>query len=123
MTSYRITRYDASTVECRVFVDDEIPRELQHIIAHSPTGFNCGYRGSGPADLALSILAHHLGEDPTMVHEAWRNKIGNEFRSLKLHQRFKEDIVANIFLEDGESYNLTDEQVGLWLNEGLYSVA
>jgi hypothetical protein len=26
------------------------------VIEHSPTGFECGYGGSGPADLALNIL-------------------------------------------------------------------
>jgi hypothetical protein len=30
---------------------------------HSPTGFSWGYGGSGPADLARSILIHALGED------------------------------------------------------------
>jgi len=31
-------------------------RPLKHIVRHSPTGFNWGYAGSGPADTALSIL-------------------------------------------------------------------
>src|SRR5512135_81505 len=30
--------------------------ELRHLVKHSPTGFSWGYGGSGPADLALSIL-------------------------------------------------------------------
>jgi hypothetical protein len=30
---------------------------LRHIVRHSRTGFEYGYGGSGPADLALSILA------------------------------------------------------------------
>ena len=30
---------------------------------HSPTGFEWGYGGSGPAQLALAILADHLGND------------------------------------------------------------
>ena len=29
---------------------------------HSPTGFSWGYGGSGPAQLALAILAHYLRE-------------------------------------------------------------
>jgi len=28
----------------------------QEIVCHSPTGFEWGYGGSGPADLALNIL-------------------------------------------------------------------
>ena len=31
---------------------------------HSPTGFEWGYCGSGPAQLALALLADHLGEPP-----------------------------------------------------------
>jgi hypothetical protein len=30
---------------------------------HSPTGLEWGYGGSGPAHLALAILADHLGDD------------------------------------------------------------
>lgn len=29
---------------------------LRHVVKHSPDGFQWGYGGSGPADLALSIL-------------------------------------------------------------------
>ena len=28
---------------------------LPHLVRHSPTGFEWGYRGSGPADLALAL--------------------------------------------------------------------
>jgi len=41
---------------------------------HSPTGFEWGYAGSGPAQLALAILADALGSDRLAV---------------KLHQKFK----------------------------------
>lgn len=30
---------------------------LPHVVRHSPDGFEIGYGGSGPADLALSILS------------------------------------------------------------------
>ena len=30
---------------------------------HSPTGFEWGYAGSGPAQLALALLADHLADD------------------------------------------------------------
>ena len=35
-------------------------KPLKHIVRHSPDGFNWGYGGSGPADLALSILTDYL---------------------------------------------------------------
>ena len=34
---------------------------MPHIERHSPDGFNWGYGGSGPADLALSILTDFVG--------------------------------------------------------------
>lgn len=36
-------------------------KPLPHVIRHSPTGYEWGYGGSGPADLALSILADVIG--------------------------------------------------------------
>jgi hypothetical protein len=47
-----------------VFVKDTetgAVRPLRHVVRHSPTGMEWGYGGSGPADLALSILADALG--------------------------------------------------------------
>ena len=38
--------------------DVTIREPLPHIERHSPTGFEFGYGGSGPADLAYSILTH-----------------------------------------------------------------
>lgn len=39
---------------------------------HSPTGFEWGYCGSGPAQLALAILADHLADDEqALVFYQW----------------------------------------------------
>jgi len=48
---------------------------------HSPSGFEWGYSGSGPAQLALAILADHLGDDQEAV---------------RLHDDFKRAVVANL---------------------------
>jgi len=40
---------------------------LKHRVYHSPTGFEWGYLGSGPSDLARSILWDHLGKEPPRV--------------------------------------------------------
>lgn len=48
---------------------------------HSPTGFEWGYGGSGPAQLALAILADCLEDDE---------------RALDLHQGFKSYVVARL---------------------------
>lgn len=50
------------TVRLRA-VDGDKTREVRQVIFHSPTGMEFGFHGSGPADLALTILADHLGED------------------------------------------------------------
>src|SRR6516162_11027293 len=57
---------------------------------HSPTGFEWGYGGSGPAQLALALLADALGDDA---------------RAVRLHQRFKWEIVAR--LERDEEWELS----------------
>lgn len=57
----------------------------QRWVVHSPTGFEWGYGGSGPADLALNVLG--LFVPPP---EAWR-----------LHQRFKWAVIARIPREGG----------------------
>ena len=48
---------------------------------HSPTGFEWGYGGSGPAQLALAILADVLDDDA---------------RALGLHQAFKWRVIAGL---------------------------
>ena len=48
---------------------------------HSPTGVAWGYEGSGPAQLALAILADALGDDE---------------RAVRLHQDFKRRVIAKL---------------------------
>ena len=43
-------------------VDGRLLGPLNHIVRHSPTGMTWGYAGSGPADLARSLLVDALGE-------------------------------------------------------------
>ena len=60
---------------------------------HSPTGFEWGYGGSGPAQLALAVLADHLGVDTEAV---------------SLHQAFKSAVVARL---PGKGWTLTTEEI------------
>ena len=41
--------------------DGQLLGELRHVMRHSPTGMSWGYGGSGPADLARSLLVDALG--------------------------------------------------------------
>jgi len=63
---------------------------------HSPTGFEWGYAGSGPAQLALAILADALGDDE---------------RAQRLHQKFKGKFVQNW---DKDSWAMPAANVRMW---------
>jgi hypothetical protein len=60
---------------------------------HSPTGFEWGYCGSGPAQLALAILADHLGDDE---------------QAFNLYQRFKWAVIAEL---PRKRWTLTSENI------------
>lgn len=79
---------------------------LLHRELHSPTGFQWGYGGSGPADLALSILLDHLGESPTQAQLERGQPV-----AWALHQAFKWDFVAGF----GDEWELTSDRINHWL--------
>jgi hypothetical protein len=58
----------------------------------SPTGFEWTYKGAGPAQLALALLADHLGDDP---------------KALALHDRFMRAVVADL----DNSWELTSDDI------------
>ena len=60
---------------------------------HSPSGFEWGYSGSGPAQLALALLAYHLQDDKEAV---------------VLHQAFKFAVIAKLPRND---WTLTSAQI------------
>ena len=67
------------------------------IVYHSPTGFEWGYCGSGPADLALNILAIFLPDN-------W---------AMRYHQQFKGYIISKIPLLGG---TITAKSITRWIN-------
>ena len=119
---YRIEReQDTGTISMHVGVGGPagIHRHaLRHCNLHSPTGFEVGYPGSGPADTAASILADYFGENPSVVERAWRGH-WQESPSIavKLHQFFKFDVIASIRVEPGKSYTIDESRVTAWLVE------
>ena len=64
-----------------------------NLFNHSPTGFEWGYAGSGPAQLALALLADALADGTTAV---------------ALHQRYKFEVVAEL---PRDGWQLSAEQV------------
>ena len=70
----------------RVWLDGKrlYPSKSQRVWNHSPDGFNWGYEGSGPAQLALAVLLELVPQD----------------RAVELHQEFKRDVIAALVQAD-----------------------
>lgn len=68
---------------------------------HSPDGFEWGYFGSGPAQLALALLCDVLGGD---------DEAG--FLAAKLYQDFKAEKVAAL---QGDRWQMTAGEIRDWI--------
>jgi hypothetical protein len=76
----------------RVLVDGRPLDPRQDLKAISANGFEWTYEGPEPAQLALALLAHHLGDDAS---------------ALRLHQAFMREVVANLANE----WTMTGEEI------------
>ena len=72
-----------------------LPTESQKVYNHSPDGFEWGYEGSGPAQLALALLL-----DATFDPEI----------SVALHQPFKREFVATW----GDTWQISAKEIYEW---------
>lgn len=76
---------------------DDLPvTNVPHLVTHhSPDGFEWGYGGSGPADLALNILEAilTLREYPGDIVPCWRGTC--YAAAWRLHQEFKRQFIEN----------------------------
>lgn len=104
--------------------DGTVRANVAHVVSHSPTGFECGYGGSGPADLALSVMHALLPPVPEAEEAALDALDGRELEAAlddpmrttvragasgqrvsalawQLHQRFKADFIARMPREGG----------------------
>jgi len=68
-----------------------------HYVKHSPTGMSWGYGGSGPADLALSLLMECVGPELTN----------------RYYMDFKWEVVAKL----KDDWKLSDEFIKDWINK------
>lgn len=78
-----------------------LPRESQAIVNHSPDGFSWGYCGSGPAQLALSLLLVFLPQGC----------------ALKLYQEFKGEIIAK--LPGDKDFYLEPDDIREWIKNKI----
>ena len=80
--------------------DGLVMTNVPHLVVHhSPTGFEWGYSGSGPADLALNICEMYL-RGAGSQGEKMKCFRGECFTlAWKLHQPFKRDFIATAPVE------------------------
>lgn len=85
--------------EALVLENDEgrMMTNVPHLVVwHSPDGFNWGYGGSGPADLALNVIEAYL------QRTGYKGLRSDCFRgdcfalTVSLHQAFKWEVIAGI---------------------------
>ena len=79
-------------IDCPVYVVDGNARlrPLPHLVHHSPTGFEWGYSGSGPADLAIAILAD-AAPDLVTAQASRKPPVPTHF-----YQQFKYDVISRL---------------------------
>ena len=91
--------YDRQVVVVKGGVSSDLsPEASQEIINHSPDGFNWGYSGSGPAQLALGLLLDVTGDREIVS---------------RYYQLFKADVVAKF----SESWEITEVSIRRWLSD------
>ncbi|MCL8208643.1 MAG: hypothetical protein K6V97_11310 [Actinomycetia bacterium] len=113
-----VGRRHADGVRVMVYTAGRGERPLVHHVLHSPTGFAWGYVGSGPADLALSMLADALAI-PALPADFFQRATVAELAAAPraalawhLHQDFMREVVAT--LPRGE-WMLTHDAVRRWI--------
>lgn len=110
--TYMITRDPRGEVHCRVGIGESTEfRPIKHVVKHSPGGFNFGYLGSGPADLALSILCDFFQHDPTPAELHSGN-----YPAAPLYQYFKAAFIATI-PEFSKVHILKSDLIRLWMSK------
>lgn len=91
---YRATRMQdgVTVVMTDMFGERPLP-DRRDLYNHSPDGFEWGYGGSGPSQLALAICADALDDDN---------------RAFRVYQDFKREIVA---VADRAGFEISAERV------------
>jgi hypothetical protein len=103
---------------------------LPHVLRHSPAGFNYGYNGNGPRDLALSILTDAMTSPSTSrsdIRRATRREPAPPptFPGVIRHEgadppylRFTEEIIAH--LPARKAWTLRRSDILRWLSTLSY---
>jgi len=95
-----------------LIVEDHVAQPLPHVVWHSPDGFEVGYPGSGPADLALSMVADAVGEKQTR-EQAKHFDPSSCPRAVRAHQEFKQEFIA--LLDRNAAWEIEASKVLAWV--------
>ena len=74
----------------------------QRHVHYAPRGFDWGFGGSGPADLALNVLALFLPLAPEATSVTLRDGSSISEAAWALHQEFKYDLIATLPRSGGD---------------------
>jgi hypothetical protein len=102
-----------------VEVNGRVIGTLPHVVKHSPTGMTWGYAGSGPADLARSMLIHALRARPDCAEcggtgrNCWFCDGGYTVPSPAMYQQFKFEAIAR--LPQNQSWSISQDSVLTWV--------
>lgn len=94
-----LVRRDEDGVSCKIAYDGSVYRILdahQEIANHSQDGFEFGYDGSGPTQLALALLVEHAGREVALKH----------------YINFRSDFIASRY---GDRFTLDGNDIDEWL--------
>src|SRR5215211_670087 len=84
----------------------------QRHVHYAPAGFDWGFGGSGPADLALNVLARFLPLAPEATGVVLRDGSSVSEAAWALHQAFKYDLLVTLSRSGG---HLTPETIRAWI--------
>lgn len=96
-----------SVIEPEKPVRQIYPWESQSVYNHSPDGFEFGYGGSGPAQLALAILLDYFSGEP--------DKCQRIEKAAHHYHDFKFDFVARA---RGDLFSITSDDITDWIKRG-----
>lgn len=81
---------------CRRLADGRLACNVQHVVKHhSPTGFECGFGGSGPAELALNVLHQLMPPKGDHMDRLFGSSVVSN-DAAHLHQEFKWRFISSM---------------------------
>lgn len=106
---------------CRRLEDGRAAANVPHVIKyHSPDGFEWGYGGSGPAELALNALHVMLQYNGRGIRNAFRSGADVSQDAFVLHQDFKWAFLATMPKAGG---HVPLEVINEWITRRLSGIA